>query len=278
MNAFERFVYALQAGMEEPPLYGWFHLLSLALLAVGTYLLCRFLKDAGWRRVRLFLTVALVAMALAELYKQTVFSLTVTGGVASWNYEWYSFPYQFCSTPLYVLPFAILSREGRLRDATLSFLSSFSLFGGLVVMIYPGDVYVETVGINLQTMLHHGLQVAIGIFLCVWLRRRISRRYFLSGVVVFLIAAAVAVALNIGVHHALLAAGNNETFNMFFISPYHDCTLPLLSLIAPHLPYPLFLVLYLLGFSVAAALMHGAAYGIITLIKQHREGHLHAAQ
>lgn len=241
----------------------------LILVAVATVLLCVFLRNARWKTVRWLLFGSLVAMVLLELGKQLVYSLEVTDGVPKWGYQWYAFPYQFCSTPIYVLPFAILLPEGRARDASVAFLSSFALFGGLAVMIYPGDVFSTYTIVSIQTMVHHGLQVVLGIYLLVHEREKLGRRYFFGAVSVFVIAVSVALALDIVMHHVLSAMGcPDETFNMFFISPYHDCTLPLLSLVQPHLPYFLFLAVYIIGFSVAAAVMHIGASGIFRLVKR----------
>lgn len=269
MSLFEKIVHTLQWRMETPVPYGGYHILFLFLVVTATALLCTLLKNAKWKTVRLILWISLAAMVLLELGKQLVFSLEVSGGVAQWGYQWYAFPYQFCSTPIYVLPFAAFLPQGRVRDAALAFLSSFALFGGLAVMIYPGDVFGAYTLVNIQTMVHHGLQVVLGIYLACYERKRLGRRYFLGAVSVFAVTVAVALTLDVVMHYVLLAIGRgDEVFNMFFISPYHDCTLPLLSLIRPHLPYPCFLVLYIVGFSIAAALMHAVAYGILRLARR----------
>ena len=269
MSLLERFVFILQKQMQTPALYGWYHILCLGLVAAATILLCVFLRDAGKWKVRLILSLSLAAMVILETAKQLIFSLTVTDGVAVWEYSWYAFPYQFCSTPIYVLPFAILLPEGRAKDAAIAFLSSFSLFGGLAVMLYPGDVFTSDLVINIQTMVHHGLQVVLGIYLAVHERHKLGRRYFYGAVAVFGIAVAVALTLDIAMHYVLLACGlGDHTFNMFFISPFHDCTLPLLSLVQPHLPYLAFLILYIVGFSLVAGLMHAIVYGVLCLLKR----------
>ncbi|MBQ2719358.1 MAG: YwaF family protein [Clostridia bacterium] len=268
MNAFERFVFLLQGKIATPVPYGWYHLVCLALTVGLTVLLCLRCRDAGERTVDRLLFVAWLLMVVAEVYKQIVFSMDVTDGVATWSYSWYSFPYQFCSTPIYVLPFAILGR-GRVREAALAFMMSFSLFGGLAVMVYPGDVYVPTLGVDVQTMLHHGLQVVLGIYLAVYLRHRLGLRHFAKALPVFAVAVALALLLNVTVYHALAASGGEvPTFNMFFISPYFDCTLPLVGAISAALPYPVFLLVYLVGFSLAAFIVYGAVWGLYRLTQR----------
>ena len=267
MTFFERMVALLQVEMTTPASYGVWHICFLLLtVAASVGAVWRFRDASEKTQRRLLLTVWLVLVTL-EVYKQLVFSLDVTDGVADWSYQWYAFPFQFCSSPLYVLPFAIFPRNDRIRSAVMSFLATFSLFGGLAVMAYPGDVFIGMIGINIQTMVHHGSQVVLGVLMVAWNRRRMDKVFFAKGVIVFAILAAVAMILNLGVHAALVSAGMGDlTFNMFFISPYHPCTLPVLSLIYPAVPYPVFLALYLLGFSAVAGIVFGMEAGILHLI------------
>ncbi len=270
MNIFAKLLLFLQRTMETPESYGAFHLLSVAIVIGLTVLLCLKLRDADEKTVRRLLLAAWILMVVLELYKQLVYTFDVTdAGTVAGDFQWYAFPFQFCSTPLYVLPFVIFLREGHLRDATIAFLCTFSLFGGLAVMIYPNDVFISTIGINIQTMVHHGAQVVLGIFLAAHNRRRLSLSHFLGAVPVFTILVSVAMILNVLVHNVLLAVGNTETFNMFFVSPYHPCTLPVLSNVYELVPYPVFLFIYLFGFVFVAALVYSVIYAITVPLRKH---------
>lgn len=268
MNPFERILYLLQADMETPASYGVWHIFFLLLMtATSVFAVWRF-RDASEKTGRKLLLALWITLGALEIYKQLVFSMSVTDGIADWSYQWYAFPFQFCSSPLYVLPFAIFPKNERIREAVMCFLATFSLFGGLAVMAYPGDVFISMIGINIQTMVHHGSQVVLGILMVTWNRRRMNKTFFAKGVIVFVILAAVAMLLNLGVHAGLVAAGMGDlTFNMFFISPYHSCTLPVLSLIYPVVPYPVFLTLYLVGFSAVAGVVFTMEAGIIRVIR-----------
>jgi len=267
MNFFERILYLLQADMESPVSYGVWHICFLLLtVAASAFAVWRF-RDASEKTLRRVLLTVWVVLVALEVYKQLVYSLSVSDQTASWSYQWYAFPFQFCSTPLYVLPFAIFPRSERVRSAVMSFLATFSLFGGLAVMAYPGDVFISMIGINVQTMVHHGSQLVLGALMVAWNRRSMDKVFFARGVTVFAMLASVAMLLNIGVHAALAAAGMGDTtFNMFFISPYHPCTLPVLSAIYPLVPYPVFLGLYLFGFSAAAGIVFALEKEILHLI------------
>ena len=270
MNAFERFVFLLQREIETPACYGAYHLFCLTAVIALTVFLCLRFRDAEERTVRRILLAAWLCMVVAEGYKQLVFSMGVTDGIAEWGYTWYAFPYQFCSTPIYILPFAIFG-NGRVKEAALAYMMTFSLFGGLAVMVYPGDVFMYLLGVDVQTMLHHGLQVVLGIYLAVHRRRTLGPRHFFTAVPFFLAAVALALILDVAVYHALAAGGGEvPTFNMFFISPYFDCTLPLVGLVYAVMPYPVFLLVYLFGFTLAAAIVYLAILGIYRLLSRRR--------
>ena len=206
-----------------------------------------------------------IVIFVLEVYKQLVFSFELAGDVPTWDYQWYAFPYQLCSTPLYILPFIFLLKEGKVKDATMAYIMTFSLFGGLAVFFYPNDVFVETIGINIQTMIHHGLQIVLGIFVMVYNRKRLDIKFWLRSIYVFAALVSIALILNISVYHIFAAKGIDETFNMFYVGPYFDCTLPLLSIVYPKIPYICFILLYILGFVLISYIIYIVEKGIYKL-------------
>lgn len=150
-------------------------------------------------------------MLVLEIYKQLIYSVSEVGGSAVWDYQWYAFPYQLCSTPLYLLPFVAFMKEGKTRDSIMSFLSTFAMFGGLAVFIYPNDVFISTIGINIQTMVHHGLQIVLGIYFMVYNRKKLNWMYFLRGVYVFGAMLGIAMLLNIVLYHTVMVKKSNAT-------------------------------------------------------------------
>ena len=72
-------------------------------------------------------------------------------------------------------------------------------------------------------------------------------------------------------NHGFMSLGIDETFNMFYISPYFDCTLPILSMIYPKVNYLIFVALYILGFTFIAFLIFIIARGIIKLTRRKKK-------
>ena len=252
MNWFEQFIYALSGEMSTPTNYGWFHLMFIAIF-IGLCVAIIFVtkKHKSEKSFKIIVWTSWAIMFLLEIYKQLVFSLSVTDGVATWKYQWYSFPYQLCSTPLSVLPIIGCLKESKFRDALMSFISTFAFFGGLVVFIYPGNVFVKTIGINLQTMIHHGLQIFIGVYFICYNKQKIDFKYFLKAIYVFLVSLSLAMILNL-----FAPTFTNQTFNMFYISPYFPSVLPLLDVIYAKVPYICYLLIYIFGFVLAAFIVH----------------------
>ena len=138
-------------------------------------------------------------------------------------------------------------------------------------MLYPGDVFIEWLGINIQTMVHHGIQVLVGIFCLVYNRKRLNLKFWIKSVCLFVPLMLIAFGLNIMMYHIFQAKGMDEVFNMFFIGPYYDCTLPLLSLIYPRVPYVVFFFLYLLGFSLISYVIYISSKGIYKAVHKKNE-------
>lgn len=245
---------------EAPMTFGVFHLCSLAILAVAIFCLLRFYKADSDREFRKLMLVFWLIMVAGELYRQPSFSLEFEDGKAVWDYAWYQFPFQLCSSPLYALPFVFLLPEGKLRDGFCAFLATFAFFGGAAVMVYPGNVMTKVIGVSIQSMVHHSVQVLIALAIVKRYRDRLDHKFINRGMAVFFVFLAVAMTLNIVVYLIFSANGIDDDFNMFYISPFYEGSLPVLSTIQEKttgwLMPPLYSILFV-----------GASYGIFRLEK-----------
>lgn len=266
MNFFEKILYAIERHtMETPGNYGWFHLLFFFIILGITVVACLwFYHHPNDKAVRWFTFGCWLTIFLLEIGKQLTYSFEYnpTTGEKVWDYQWYAFPFQLCSSPLYLLPFAAFLKEGKVRQGVCTFLATFSLFGGMAVFFYPNDVFISTVFINIQTMIHHGVQIIIGVLYLSYFRKQFTLKWFLYGLAVYGVMITTAMLLN-----WLIPYGTEETFNMFYISPSYPSTLPIPSIIYPLVPYIVFFLLYLIGFSGIAIGIYYAAKGITKLIR-----------
>lgn len=242
--------------MTAPTTGSAFHLAFVGAVLVLTVLLSWAFRNCTDRALRTLTGFFWVVIVALEIYKQLVFCLSLSDGVFSWDYAWYIFPFQFCSSPLYILPIIAFSGNNKLRARCIAYMMTFSLFAGLAVFCYPNDVFIETTGINYQTMIHHGSQILLGVLYGVRYRSELNAKFFLGGVRTFVTMVFIAMALNVGVYQALTHFGIDETFNMFYISPYFECTLPLLNTVWSMVPYAAFVCVYFFGFILCALIVY----------------------
>ena len=259
----------LDTSMVTPESYGWFHLLFFALSIVAGVVLCYVLKDGKKYAPWVVLGTA-VAVLLLEVYKMINFGFSYKDEV-SFSFPWGSFPFQFCSTPMYAGLLTALFRKGRIHDCLCAYLATYAVFGGLCVMVYPGDVFISTVGINIQTMVCHGSMLTVGIYLYGSGYVKTEHKTILKALPVFCAMVLVAVGLNEwGYRNGLV---EQHYFNMFYFSPYEDPHLPVYSDVqnALGVTNPLSFIVYVAAFTLAAYLMLLIAMGIRALIAPHKK-------
>lgn len=258
--------------IETPKSYGLFHLVAFAL-AIGLAIFLgiygsRLSKDQEKckKMTRIIVFAFGLMLFTIELYKQLFYTLLAH------EYQWYAFPYQFCSVPMYACIISFFIKNDKVRDAFYRFIGLFGFVAGTAVMIYPGDVFISYVTICIHTMIWHGSLLALGVFLMA--SQGIGKSFkkdVLPGAIVFTGFLALALILDLVMYHALFKEGKvfaGQTFNMFFISPYFSCNLPILSIIQTKVPYIVFLLSYIVAFTLGIAAIWGICYLIRFLTRK----------
>ncbi len=120
MEFLQKLLAVMDTEMPTPEIFGWFHILSLILTVAITVLSCRWAKNHSENRVRKTVLWVAVTVIILEVYKQINYTFSYEGGITA-DFQWYAFPWQFCSTPMYVgLLAGLLKKEG---CKTLCFLT-----------------------------------------------------------------------------------------------------------------------------------------------------------
>lgn len=241
MNILEKIIKFLQFEMNKPTSYGWFHIMCLLITIIVIYILIK--KRPNLKKTILSISVI---MLLFEVYKQLSFSYS--GEI--WKYQWYAFPFQFCSIPMYVAFNAGIAKNKNIESFCYSFLATYGLVAGICVMFYPNDVFVKETLINIQTMVHHGSMVIMGVYILSNKVLTNRKETFIKALSVFLVSVALALLIDISTFYFHI----DEGLKMFFISPYHKSTLPVFNIIYDKVPYAIFLLLYVLSFSTATSI------------------------
>ena len=238
----------LNAKMTEPTLYGWYHLLCWGIVIVASIIVVVYRKKFSKKFVNNFLLITGLVFFVLEIYKLVIISYDDNGLT---KFLWYTFPFQVCSTPMYLSIIAGSLRKGRAYDYITSYLATYSVFAGLAVMILPSTVFVSIIGVNIQTMVVHGGMVIMGIMLLSTKTVKIEWKTLLKGGIVFCLLSLIAILLNVLWHFY----GTSATFNMFFISPWGECDLPIINLVQDNAPYIIFLLSYYIEFVVCSAVV-----------------------
>ena len=271
MEFIQSFMQFLASEMTKPVPYqsfkeSWFHYVSLVIVIIAAVVFSKILRNASEKRLRKFLLIFAIVLISFEVYKQLIFTYD-----NAWHYRWYAFPFQFCSTPMYVALYASLTKNKKIREYLIAFLGTFGTFAGLAVMLYPMTVFISTIGINIQTMVHHGGMAAVGIAL-LSTQVKLESKTILKGTVVFSVLVGIAIILN-GVHNSWIADG---TFNMFFVNPIYRNELPVLTMIQPLVPHIVFLFIYIFGFMfvsyivlLAGMITHKVRQRALVLVPSH---------
>lgn len=230
--------------MHTPSAYGtlndsWFQYLTTVIwlgFMVYAYVNLRTLDPIKVKRL-LFRTS--MVLLVFEAYKQIIFTYQAAA------YQWYAFPFQFCSVPMYLMIGQKFAR-GRLQTALWQFLQMYGLFAGFAVVLVPVAIYTSTIGINVQTMVHHGAIAYVGWILL--LNHKGTRSMFMDATLVFVGVTVLASAMNT----VFNATGNTQTFTMFFLNPRFNSNIPILSLFKDHISPLNYVLLFLLGYAMIA--------------------------
>lgn len=212
-----------------------------------------FLPEAATDRILFFCGCLLAA---TELYKQ----LFLFYKIQHQSYDWWFFPFQLCSLPMYLCLILPLLSSGRAKTALCTFMQDYNLIGGLAALIIPDGFRHIHWTLTLHGYFWHSLLILIGILIAVSGRSDLSRRGFGDTIPCFALFCMIATVIN------LLAPGHGRA-DMFYISPYVPSSQPIfheLSLFLGIWPAKL---LYLLTILAGALIFHFLSAAVVTTIR-----------
>ncbi len=263
MNFFEVILRLLDSKMEKPQLYGWFHLLCIFLMFAAAFVLCLLWKKGVIKNPQRVILVTSIIVIACEICKQLHCNFEYENGITL-DFSWRSFPWQFCSTPMFVGLLAGLTK-GKVNKHLSAYLATYAFFAGLAVMFYPSTVFSKTISTNIQTMVCHGSMVTVAIFLYYTKYVEADFKTTLYAMPVFAVNMGIAITLNELAH--LVGITENSKFNMFFISRYFDSEIIVHNLIhdalrGSFLGWLFSTILYFIGFSACAFIVSLIPIGI----------------
>ena len=257
MNLFEKLLYILQEEMKEPTAFGWFHILWLVLVVITILILYMRRKYHSEKQLKIVLgTYGIIALVL-ELLKQLIwtFNYDPITNIITWDYQWYAFPFQLCTTPIFVSIICLFLKDGKVRNSLLSYMAYITILGSIATILIPDSCFVSDILVNIHTMWLHLGSFILSVYLLMSGEVKINIQSLKQAIKVFLIFVIIAEIMNIYVYN--LGILNGETFNMFYISPYFISTLPVFDIIQESVPYLVYLIIYILALIMGGIIIYG---------------------
>lgn len=248
---FYSFIELLKTEMERPKPYGWFHLLWIFLTLISIFIL-RNKKDEKHLKIVLG-TYGIVAFIL-EALKQLSWSINLDNGAITWDYQWYIFPFQLCSIPIYISLICFFSNNKKIHNLLLPFLGFITILGGIITILLPDSCFTNEILINVNTMWIHCGSAVLSIYLLMSGYIKINLNSFKKSINVFVFCILIASLLNFFTYNSGVL--NGETFNMFYISPYFISVLPIFDVIQKNVPYMLYLLIYFIVLTLGAFIIY----------------------
>jgi hypothetical protein len=225
-----------------PKDYGPFHLYYFFGIPVVVLICALLMRKRSDIVIRIFILLCTCIMLIMEVIKQNLcsFNYNEVTGVVTWIYKYGCFPFQLCSTTMYMSLLTSLIWKGRIQkmlDATIV----ISMIGATTDLFYPSLAFVNSIFLCNQSMIYHGLMMAIGVVLMITRLELNHKTFFLYGVPLYLVLVMIALIMDICFYYFY---SRIITFNMFFISPFWDGVFPVIGPLRIK-AYPVYLLIYI---------------------------------
>lgn len=210
MKLLENWIEATAWGMDKPEAYGPFHLIFTFVGLAVCVLLAYLLRNTGRRGNRAVLWGVGGFLLLTEIYKQLFYYYYI----GDHSYEWWIFPFQLCSVPMYLCLIAPFLKEGKVQSAMYHFMTTFNLLGGLMAFMEPSGIVHEYWTLTLHAFIWHMLLIFIGLYLIASGRGAKTMKDYRWSVAVFLCLAVMAFIINL-----IFWIPSEGTIKMFYVGP-----------------------------------------------------------
>lgn len=163
-------------------------------------------------------------LAVSEVYKQG-FLYTV---VYDHHYEWWFFPFQLCSIPMYLClaypllkaaPNQTVDRPSPSQRIAATFIQDLGLLGGIMALAVPDGFLHPYWTLTLHGFFWHFTLLFLGLYCCLKGLSDLSRRGFLKILPLYLACGLIASAVNALVQVTVYPADYADLF-------YINCALP----------------------------------------------------
>ena len=195
--------------MTPPAVWSPFHLVFM-LIGIPLAAFAAWKLRTRSEAFRLHLLFACgIFLAFSEVYKQ-LFLYYIENNR---HYDWWYFPFQLCSVPMYLGLF-IPMVPARIRNVFYLFIQDFGLLGGIMALAEPSGLMHPYWTMTVHGFLWHFNLIFMGLICAFYNLKTETPKSYLHTIPLFLFCTAIATAVNVLSH----PYGNAD---MFYISPYY---------------------------------------------------------
>lgn len=190
--------------------YGSFHLIFFFAGLALSVLLAWLLRRTTEKQNNIVLLTVGIILSLFEIYKQLFYTYVIGEG----HYQWWIFPFQLCSVPMYLCLVAPFIKHAKIKAGIYDFLLAFNLMGGLVAFSEPSGLIHPYWTLTLHAFIWHMMLIFLGLYIGFTRRSGVNPANYKNAIHVFLIFCLTAFGINL-----ILRIPSGGTINMFFIGP-----------------------------------------------------------
>ncbi len=245
--------------------YGPFHILFVVVSLYIIVTVCYFARKSSDKAFRIVMLSVGGALLLSEIYKQ-LYYLYAAGGA---GYDWYIFPFQLCSVPMYLAIVVGCMKKNAVRDAICEYLACIGFLGGIMAYAEPSGILNGHYFSLAHSCIWHALLIFIALYILVTGNAAHRLRDYWKALVVFAGVVVTATTLN-------LIFCKKPGFNMCYISPFDTTPLAVfdsfdklfMELMGQYPGRIVSICIYLFAVSLGGFAIYSASFGIIKLVNK----------
>lgn len=194
--------------MEPLKPYGFIHLSFFIIGVLLAVVVGIKIKKCSLKTLNKIIFGIGIFLLLSEIYKQLFYTIYIGNG----NYQWWIFPFQLCSVPMYICLVMPFVKNKKIYNALGVFLMTYNLLGGFISFIEPSGLIHEYLFLTIHAFLWHMSLVFLGFI--IGFNENIKKEGFKKTIILFLGFSLIAFIIN-----CLFWNVSNGDINMFYVGP-----------------------------------------------------------
>lgn len=184
-------------------------------------------------------------MAISEIWKQWTLTFLMNQG----SYNWWYFPFQLCSIPMYLCLLLPWIHTDRIRHAFLTFLMDYGLLSGIFVFFDTSGMHYSYPPLTVHSYVWHILLIGMGLTAGLKQCAGHTWQEYKDSTLCYLLGCLAATVFNIVFHKF-------GAINLFYISPYYPMRQRVFRQIGSVLGNGWGILIYLAAIPAGASIFH----------------------